>query len=503
MIRQQHHIIRKTMVSVTAVTSDGFSLQSTISRILNGEVKDRLEYLFDATSNEDEWLVIDKLEVDIEANSVEELERNLADLIIQRVKEQLHDRSAAVKEQKSIHIDLTDQPVESKMLNSLDRSFVAFVHFLENGNLPWWYTMMSHTEFENDLLSLFQTLAIEKEYPSVMSYLATLGKVLKLVTSAKRLVNQFSKDVVMAVLTLLIRQHQDLTSEAVQIAYEEVVKIIKTRHTTTLKNTWSQLDAWLIQKIAISGGTANLIIGEWIGEITFRLYQHDSEYFIKAVKRNRILKKYTLIPPLPDFLANLNLGSDSPESKRSPLSTPGFKNAKDSQSENEKIISQAGVPIANAGLVIVAPFLERLFSICNLLTEGSIYGHNKALALLHYMAFGNLEYYEYDLVLPKILCGVDAKEPVEMVGILSVDELDEVNDLLQSVIENWGALKNTSPDGLRETFLQRKGILTFRDDEWLLQVEQHTVDILLESLPWTIGYIKLPWMEKVLRTQWI
>ncbi len=503
MIRQQYHIIRKNTVTVNAVTSDGFALQSTISRILNREVVDRLEYLFDTLSDEEEWLVIDTVEININAYSIEELERNLADLIIEKVKAQLQDRFASVKEGKRSNAGFSDHPTENKMLNRQDRSLEAFVYFLEKGNLPWWYTLLSHTGFENDLLSLFQTLALEKDYHSTEQYVATLSKVLKQEIAARRLVYQFNKDVVMAVLTLLMRQHPDLTAEEVQRAYEEIVKIINAKRTHATKNIWQQLDVWLIQKIAIPGGVSNLIIGEWFGEIIFRLYQHDPQYIIKAVEKNKILKKYTPIPlRVPDVITNWDLGSDLPSTKPSEVHASGFKYAHQEKDKYDANMAQEGVQILNAGLVIVAPFLEHFFSACNLLTEGSINDNNKALALLHYMAFGNIEYHEYDLVLPKILCGVDEKEPVEIVSFLSMEELDHVNDLLQSVIENWSALKSTSPDGLRETFLQRKGILVFNDDTWQLQVEQNAVDILLESLPWTIGYIKLSWMENVLKTQW-
>ncbi|MFN0276475.1 MAG: contractile injection system tape measure protein, partial [Chitinophagales bacterium] len=85
---------------------------------------------------------------------------------------------------------------------------------------------------------------------------------------------------------------------------------------------------------------------------------------------------------------------------------------------------------------------------------------------------------------------------------LSDFEKQEVDDVLHSIIKHWTVLKNTSLDSLRNTFLQREGKLTFLDDEWLLQVEQKTVDILMNKMPWGVSYIKLPWMKHVLRTEW-
>jgi hypothetical protein len=36
----------------------------------------------------------------------------------------------------------------------------------------------------------------------------------------------------------------------------------------------------------------------------------------------------------------------------------------------------------------------------------------------------------------------------------------------------------------------------------MLQVEQKAVDVLLNTLPWGIGVIKLPWMKEILHTEW-
>ena len=35
-----------------------------------------------------------------------------------------------------------------------------------------------------------------------------------------------------------------------------------------------------------------------------------------------------------------------------------------------------------------------------------------------------------------------------------------------------------------------------------LYVERKGVDVLLESLPWTISIIKLPWMQDSLQVEW-
>ena len=77
-----------------------------------------------------------------------------------------------------------------------------------------------------------------------------------------------------------------------------------------------------------------------------------------------------------------------------------------------------------------------------------------------------------------------------------------MNSLLQAMIDNWGALGNTSPQGLRQSFLQRQGRLLLKDDAWHLQVESQGFDMLLDRLPWSFKTIKYGWMQRVIHVDW-
>jgi len=127
-----------------------------------------------------------------------------------------------------------------------------------------------------------------------------------------------------------------------------------------------------------------------------------------------------------------------------------------------------------------------------------------AIALLHYLATRERTAPESALVLPKLLCGWPLEQPV--LGGLELPEaaLAEGENLLQTVINYWEVLKNTSPDGLRQGFLQRQGKLTRSDTgNWKLRIEQQSIDILLSRLPWGLSMVKLPWMTEVLVVEWI
>jgi hypothetical protein len=165
--------------------------------------------------------------------------------------------------------------------------------------------------------------------------------------------------------------------------------------------------------------------------------------------------------------------------------------------------AEEGLYIENAGLVLLHPFLVRFFLSLGIADQDELLQPERALCLLHYLATGQSIVPEYELVLPKILCNIPLPAPVETDLDLSGPEKDEACALFQAVIRHWDALGNTSPDGLRETFLLRPGRVSRRyDGDWLLQVERKTCDILLDQLPWGIGMIKLPWMEKMLWVEW-
>ena len=105
-------------------------------------------------------------------------------------------------------------------------------------------------------------------------------------------------------------------------------------------------------------------------------------------------------------------------------------------------------------------------------------------------------------MLEKLCCGIAIEEPVPLdTGFLEY-QLNEALALLASVIEHWKVLKNTSVDGLRETFLKRDGLVTRKNDAWLLQVERKTLDVLLESIPWGYSTVALPWNDTFIHVEW-
>jgi hypothetical protein len=162
--------------------------------------------------------------------------------------------------------------------------------------------------------------------------------------------------------------------------------------------------------------------------------------------------------------------------------------------------------VRNAGLVLLHPHLPRLFRNLDLL-EGKKFreeaARHRAVHLLHWLATGQEGAPEYDMLLAKHLCAMPFEAPLEREIELEEREKQECYALLEAVIGQWTALKHTSPEGLRQGFLQRDGKLERRSDGWRLRVEQRTMDILIDRLPWSISLIKLPWMPEMLAVEWV
>ena len=127
----------------------------------------------------------------------------------------------------------------------------------------------------------------------------------------------------------------------------------------------------------------------------------------------------------------------------------------------------------------------------------------RAVLLLQYLATGNTEHAEHELVLNKILCNIPLEEAIPVSFIATETEIEVTRDLLEMVIERWEKLKNTSVEGLQGSFIIRDGMLNFKEDYWSLKVEQRGYDVLLQMLPWAFGYIKTSWMQHNLIVEWI
>jgi hypothetical protein len=160
--------------------------------------------------------------------------------------------------------------------------------------------------------------------------------------------------------------------------------------------------------------------------------------------------------------------------------------------------------VSCAGIVLVGTFLSRLFERVGLLSGDAFVDHGASARAVHLCAAlvdAAWQPREPDLVVSKLLCGIPLEQPIPRVEL---DDLEraECRRLLEAAIAHWARLGSTSPETFAETFLRRDGRLDRREDGWHLTVEQAAVDILLDSVPWSIHRVQLPWMPWPLRVAW-
>ncbi len=171
--------------------------------------------------------------------------------------------------------------------------------------------------------------------------------------------------------------------------------------------------------------------------------------------------------------------------------------------EKEKIY------INNGGLVILCNFLSFLFKRTKLIIrKGNNHefideqARERAVLLTQYLITGNEDFKEHNLVINKIICGVELQKPININLKLTEKEKKEAELLLKSVIGHWKILGSTSIDGLRHTFLKREAVITFNRTTYNIKVEQKAIDVLLTKLPWTFQTIKLSWNNYVIFVEW-
>ena len=169
------------------------------------------------------------------------------------------------------------------------------------------------------------------------------------------------------------------------------------------------------------------------------------------------------------------------------------------------IDNEESVYINNAGLIIVWPFLKTLFSKLGY-TEGrefkDDYSLQKAILLLQYIVFGAVHVDETNLVLNKIMCGVAPDFFVDTSIELNDMDKNIGDSMLTAVTKNWEQLNTSNIQTLREYFLKRDGVLKKMNENYMLNVEGNTFDVLLKSIPWNILMLQTEYMDNRLIVEW-
>lgn len=497
-----NHVIRQYRLHIefNGGESEALALQSRLSGYCQTRMFPALERALDrCVPNTERWS-LEQLEIDAGTIDLERLEPDLPALVERALEQALRTQPPSGTYLRSV--PATDGVTQRSTLQSLEE---AWAYFLTTGSLPWNFRLPEGEQLEATLLKFWQ------ENPSS----PISGSVLTALQSAnarKRLVRQFSEAFLTRlleraapdlkiVMTGLLRKLQgakpptDIAQLFVGCLWEATLANLHTATRTATETeivcaAWQKLPVTIKQKGVLSG----LLMQHWpeVSAAVDNPYSAEksptttetaSEASEPTKNRARLVRSFK------------TASIDSAETE--------FASVFDDEQTKPHPDAAEGLYIANAGLVLLHPFLPRLFQALDMTDGDAITQPDLALCLLHFLATGQSTAPEYELILPKVLCNIPLTMPIASAISLSATETEEAEALLAAVIRHWDVLKNTGIDGLRGTFLLRAGKIVRREDgDWLLQVENQAYDILLAQLPWGMGAIKLPWMDTMLWVEW-
>lgn len=177
--------------------------------------------------------------------------------------------------------------------------------------------------------------------------------------------------------------------------------------------------------------------------------------------------------------------------------------AEESSRAEEIIDPEKGFIANHAGLLLLHPFMKAFCEKWDILDEDQrIKDPDKMVHILHYMATGLEQNSEFELTFEKFICGLDEGYIVDRNCVLPTEMKDGIDELLKAVLAYWDALKSSSIDLLRNGFLQRSARILANDKEIRLTFERKSADILIDRIPWTIGFLKLPWRKEMIHIEW-
>lgn len=515
--------------------TQAFALRKQFREQWEGTLLPVFEKVFDERSVQDEVWHIPRLEVKLKVVNDTQLWKRIPEELYSQLSDQLKKR-----------VRPSDEPAtEEETLRRIaigQHRFESLIYYLENGNLPWDVNIASG----KSKVSLLTT--IREQWPELVNYcqgtkpskaflfrlfqFLSAGEVIHLSNAVGSHLSQRSKEGVNTLIISLLHSGEHYFD----------------------RRTRNLLVATLLHfVIDISGAEVDLNWEETLKQVAPPEAEKTVDYFLSSVKLKPMLVADSPTEKVDEgssaLVAN-QPGSRKPDAKGPPPHTPAtpFKgeelqlpkqrqrrsflsegedttiahNAPPLRTSNPEsnisgtastgsrhIHAQAvnRIKVAYAGLVLLAPFLERCFVDTDIVSklQSEIPSANlaKAAALLHFLATGQEEIHEFELGFIKILLGLEPEETL-MVGdgLLTSAHKSEAESLLRSVISYWAILKNTSADGVRSAFLQRSALLAPSDEGWKMQVEHSAIDVLLGQLPWGFSIVKLPWMNKPLFTEW-
>ncbi len=510
------HIINKVYVEVnTASKEQAYHIKDNLDVFLKEHVFQQIENHFDTIEKDikNNIVRIEKLDLDLTVNSdfkYDDLKQKITVGLEKVIREKIED-------------SIVSKDHEDIFLTSDDNILTSFFYFLERGTMPWWKGIETSSFLLDDevLYGVLEKNEFERLFQEKIkqSYVR------------KRFIKQFSDQ---AIITILIHSYKNSSAnnhiDITRLLNDELILLLEAVQPEFRTEIWNQIiifyttvnPASLYQTIYKLKDTLYIENEKSIKSIQinsseiFKNFQKKIVWFDMLIEtrqsNNDTIKSDD---PKPIHLAKKDTDKNIEDQiKTDDKNRQGIKDdigepkvepidENTDQIDQDNVLEQEGYYLENAGLILIHPFLKHFFEHCELLNEdGTINDPELAVHVLHYLTTKNENQPEYLMILEKFLCNVPIHKSIHRNITIPQKIKEQSEELLQAVIQNWGALKNASSDLLRNEFLQRSGKLVLTDKSPKIIVERKTQDILLDRLPWNISIVKLPWKDKLIFVDW-
>jgi len=488
--------------------SRAYALQQQVGQAYQEKLLPRLDEIFSALVPEDIILRIPNLEIDLGELNEAHWEQEFVERCVDQVRRQILDLSNEHAKEGS------EKKVE--WIQPEENASVVFKSFLQSGVLPWYARHLSICKLE-ELMSTAVSdnpVEIKKQFPVHFLQDQAIWK---------RLNWQFSQNFV----TQLVSLSKGLTPQWVH----DVAAVYKEQR----KVQMSEQQYYLLLEAILASDIKEKHLGQpdsgFIHQLFRQAFKEDrksgdtkrpaslkSDRGVSDVQGQKNKQPRPQSPERPVPLDKTSEGKQDAEAvgKDTESQANGAGQGSDTTEPfdnpaiarpNNITIPEEGLMVDFSGIVLLGVYLEMFFKELGLVREKYFESEEKqirAIHLLHFLATDEVYPEEHVLTLPKVLCGVPVDYPIPQQLELREEEKAECLNLLNAAVRNWPALKSTSPEGLREGFLRREGILypPITRSMWALNVERKAQDFLMDRLPWGFATLKLPWMKKPIQTTW-
>lgn len=465
------------------------------SEIIRSKIIPITERLLQEWADENTHDQLDQLEIDLGTIPLDEFMNSLPDAYEKRIKDTLDEMFV---DKKTEHPQMENQPLRTGSL--LDR----FIFYLKDGYLD---QSIQPNDFEMPDDILVELLNSDKE-----KLKAALEPLLVLDHAVNRLVGAMQIDTLDLLLAELA--FADAATQAMLLIGE----LARFNHLKELHLSRRQI-AMAVYRQALRRAAKNQVIfsgksvarifhqlfhlqemklDEWLQYMQqFSDYAQQEKFLSQFIDLSEQLKKFES----PSISINLLIDEGKQENERNNQLTEQCKNTPDMPDECAFTCN-----ITNAGLILLYPNFERVFEALGWTENNQFVSETarfKAVLITDYLVRGDQELlHEHELILNKIICDMHPREAINPQVRLSEKEKEDARELLSASINNWRILRNSSREDYRYSFLKRKGVLIHIKGDWHLKVVRKKQDVLLETLPFTIDKIELPWMKNKLLVDW-